>query len=134
VTFDVRKNRPWLIQWATASDPQIDFVWETRYVKGRGKWKDDRRSEAIRNYLNARWIIDHWHDLGDGDTLCDAFDPKTRTCLAYDDRPPICSNYPWYGQNPDAHSIASLRCSFCADVPKEDWPKGVRIQIRRKVA
>ena len=132
VTYDVRKGREFLIKWATAGDPRIDFVWKTRWLNGPARWTNERRPEAVRNHLDARWIIDHWHDLGDGDALCDAFDPKTRTCLAYDERPPVCSSYPWYDKPPDNGAIASLRCSFWADVPKEDWPKGVRIQLRRK--
>jgi hypothetical protein len=132
VTFDVHKGQAFLRSWAGAADPRIDYVWTNLYVKGPSKWKNDRRLEAIRNYLDARWIIDHWHDLGDGDALCDAFDPQTRTCLAYDERPPVCSDYPWYRKSPGNDQIASLRCSFWADVPKEEWPKGVRIQLRRK--
>lgn len=133
VTHDVRQSRAFVRGWAGAADPRIDYVWTNLYVK-ESKWREDRREEAIRNYLDARWMVDHWLDLGDGDALCDAFDPETRTCLAYDERPPVCSSYPWYGKPPDNGAIASLRCSFWADVPKEDWPKGVRIQLRRKVA
>ncbi len=52
---------------------------------------------------------------------CDAFDPITRTCQAYDQRPPVCRGYPWYGKAP-ADVELPLRCSFWADLPAELRP------------
>jgi Fe-S-cluster containining protein len=47
---------------------------------------------------------------------CDQFDPETRMCTAHDDRPPICSGYPWYGAEPNPNRALDPQCSFIADV------------------
>lgn len=54
---------------------------------------------------------------------CDRFDRETRQCTAYDDRPPMCSEYPHYGQ-PDPAKAIPLMCAFRADIglPVEDVP------------
>jgi len=70
---------------------------------------------------------EHWHEipeLGDYDVngkyfhayRCDVFDPHTRTCTAYADRPPICSGYPWYGAQPDRERVLDPWCAYQADV------------------
>jgi hypothetical protein len=48
---------------------------------------------------------------------CAKFDQHARTCTAYDDRPPICSGYPWYDDAPDPgrYSLDPV-CAFHADV------------------
>jgi hypothetical protein len=38
----------------------------------------------------------------------------TRTCTAHDDRPPICSGYPWYGLLAGSRWL-DPPCSFHAD-------------------
>jgi Fe-S-cluster containining protein len=74
---------------------------------------------------------DHWHVVSDHINLhsptgieyhlrCDVFNPNTRRCDAYDDRPPICSNYPAYGEpltpGHDKANAIPLICAFQADV------------------
>jgi Fe-S-cluster containining protein len=86
---------------------------------------------------NDRFIAQHWHPQGaivlDAETLlelrCDAFDPATRLCTAREDRPPVCRDYPWYGEDP----VTSGRgprlypdCSYLADVPPDQRPEGAR--------
>jgi Fe-S-cluster containining protein len=67
------------------------------------------------------FIEEHWVTVGrksDGWRFnCDQFDPKTRMCMAHDDRPPICQGYPWYGQRPTFEKADDLprTCSFRAD-------------------
>ena len=105
--------------------------WGERHEDGTRKWGEKDRATAVRNYEDATFILQHWHDLGDGDSLCDRFDPETRLCMAHDERPPICQDFPYYGENTaqkviDSLGEGDLRCSFWADVPKEQWPKGVR--------
>ncbi|MBU6427443.1 MAG: YkgJ family cysteine cluster protein [Cyanobacteria bacterium REEB65] len=39
---------------------------------------------------------------------CRNFDPLTRLCLRYDDRPPVCSGFPWYGKPPDADRLVGM--------------------------
>lgn len=48
---------------------------------------------------------------------CGYFDKATRQCTAYDDRPAMCRDYPFYGRQPQADSTMGGRCSFLADVP-----------------
>jgi len=53
---------------------------------------------------------------------CDQFDPKTRECLAHDDRPDLCSGFPWYGRDPGSPGRTQIaqvlppQCSYTADV------------------
>ena len=47
---------------------------------------------------------------------CDAFDPATRLCTAREQRPPICSRFPWYDKTPDQERELPGGCSFNADV------------------
>lgn len=77
---------------------------------------------------------DHWtststfEDDLDGEPVtvhrvrCDQYDPDTRSCMAHDTRPQVCSEFPWYGRDPNsegsrhiAHALAP-QCSFNADV------------------
>lgn len=46
---------------------------------------------------------------------CNMFNKETRECEAYDLRPPVCSDFPWYGKEPDDGSGLPLRCSFRPD-------------------
>jgi Fe-S-cluster containining protein len=91
-----------------------------------------------RPSANALFITQHWHpieawrDLKDGVSVtsarCDMFDPATRLCTAHESRPPICSRFPWYGDQPGADRAAPLprHCSFLADVPPDQRPSGAR--------
>ena len=79
-----------------------------------------------------QFFLDHWTSQSsrvdaDGVTVhhvrCDQFDRTTRTCLAHDRQPQVCSGYPWYGREEGdenrrpAEKALSPRCSFNADVP-----------------
>jgi Fe-S-cluster containining protein len=86
---------------------------------------------------SAVFIAQHWRPVSawrapDGviklDLRCDAFDPATRACMAYDHRPPVCRRYPWYGDSPTAERAADLypECSYLADVPPGQRPEGSR--------
>jgi Fe-S-cluster containining protein len=49
---------------------------------------------------------------------CDRYDAENNRCGAYDDRPPICARYPFYGRTPEAgehldHNV----CTYHDDVP-----------------
>lgn len=54
----------------------------------------------------AEWIWANWEPLkparnGDGVVLrCINYDVEARRCLAYGHRPPACSMYPFYGDDP----------------------------------
>lgn len=86
---------------------------------------------ADMNGPSGPFARQHWHVTAalDNDASptgseyhlrCDQFDPRTRRCGAYAVRPPICADYPRYGQplTPD-HAKADaipLVCAFQADV------------------
>jgi Fe-S-cluster containining protein len=65
---------------------------------------------------------------------CGFYDREHRACRAYDQRPAMCRNYPWYGAEPDAVtamanmwiSDAAPCCSYVADLPPSDRPPGAR--------
>jgi Fe-S-cluster containining protein len=99
--------------------------------------------------LDAKFILKHWRAFRvkrDGKTQwrysCDMFDTVTRKCTAHKDRPPICSNYPWYGKKPEGwmlsptpdESAKHVSCSYWFDIPKKDrpdWATPVRLRRRR---
>lgn len=77
---------------------------------------------------------EHWHQRAESpvpDHLafdCDQFDPDTRLCAAGKDRPPVCSQYPWYRDGPIAQRAIDLppHCSYLLDVPRAHRPEGAR--------
>jgi Fe-S-cluster containining protein len=92
-----------------------------------------------------RFIAAHWHPVsgwcgaeGGGqaapgvvrlDLRCDAFDPATRLCTARENRPPVCRDYPWYGDEPATSSRAATLypgCSYLADVAPSLRPDDAR--------
>ena len=74
---------------------------------------------------SAPFARKHWTVIEDHPCLpegiavavrCDGFNPTTRACTAYENRPPICSGFPWYGKAPDPQRALNLTCAFIADV------------------
>lgn len=47
---------------------------------------------------------------------CDLFDPETRKCTDYRNRPPICAGYPWYGDLPDPSKAMPHECGYGVDI------------------
>lgn len=47
---------------------------------------------------------------------CRHYDDASRTCRAYDQRPPMCADYPWYGMPPEPGKFLPPECSFRADI------------------
>lgn len=47
---------------------------------------------------------------------CRHYDPETRTCGNYENRPDVCRHYPWYGEPPNAGRALPEECSYNADV------------------
>lgn len=86
--------------------------------------------------FTGRVIKADWGTNDDGSTnyvtrfvyRCLKFDEVNRVCTAHDERPPMCSGYPWYGREPDPGSINrdETRCSYWLDVDPEERPEGVR--------
>jgi len=115
-------------------DARDDDVWAA-WVAGwesQGDPETPDRESWVRLQADARFIIEHWHGgrrAPNGTTkgwTCDRFDPETWLCTAYEERPPICSDFPWYDR-PAGHVDGGrwpLRCTFWADRPAEERPEG----------
>lgn len=59
---------------------------------------------------------------------CKQYDKENKLCMAHEQRPHVCSGFPWY--NKPIHNIAlrmHMSCSYWEDVPVEAWPDGVMI-------
>jgi Fe-S-cluster containining protein len=69
---------------------------------------------------DADFISKHWHeewrDERGARYRCDFFDPNHRECTAHDQRPGVCSGFPWYGEEPTRGRVAG-RCSYQWDLP-----------------
>lgn len=66
---------------------------------------------------------------------CRNFDRTTRRCTAYEDRPDVCRDYPYYGAKTLQPNIAlPAWCSFRADIgkPVEPEPDWQAIELTRK--
>lgn len=101
---------------------------------------------SVENRENAEFMLKHWRRITKAEAhrlqpylevfndqpiifwRCDAFDYTTRRCTAYDARPPICRDFPWYTYGPNTYGLAGLpRCGYWVDVPEEQRPVGVPI-------
>lgn len=105
--------------------------WNPRFV---GPEADADADAYVRE---AEFITRFWREVGpvpEGELdpaygpkwrfMCTMFNVEQRTCMAQENKPLVCSEYPWYGKAPRA-AIRSNRCSYWADVPREEWPEGV---------
>ena len=76
------------------------------------------------------FIANHWscisrdEDDRTYDYQCNKFNRVTRMCEAYDERPPICSDFPYYGKEPEDGRSFEKNCSFWWDV--KDRPAWAR--------
>lgn len=59
---------------------------------------------------------------------CDFYDRATRSCTAYEQRPPMCSQYPWYGGIPDPSAALPGPCEYHLDVGRTPVPNPTRRQ------
>lgn len=77
---------------------------------------------------NAAFAAKHWtlreHGINPPDETpvtwrmtCTKFDTTSRRCTAYEDRPPICADYPWYHAEPRPEAALDNVCTYHADVP-----------------
>lgn len=61
---------------------------------------------------------------------CRHFDRETRRCRIYERRPPMCRDYPWYGDPPDGSKALPPDCSYIEDVPEELRHPQMRERLR----
>jgi Fe-S-cluster containining protein len=114
VEFDMRawKRRPLTRKRLASGDPADDTTWQAWLDAG---WTPEHdRRVYIDDWYDAQFINLHWHPLGDGDALCDMFDAERRICTAYEQRPRICRDYPWY-RGVQSSPLYSA-CSYWADL------------------
>lgn len=60
---------------------------------------------------------------------CDNYEPETRRCMDYDNRPDVCRGFPWYGDGPDDHKVLPPTCSFNADIGMPVAPLDVPVTV-----
>lgn len=88
----------------------------------------------------------HWHEMSFAEAVemrpelvdgasgrffrCDVFDTEARACSDYDNRPPVCQRFPWYGRRPKPSQLTDVsRCSYWADIAPEDVPVHIRVKV-----
>jgi Fe-S-cluster containining protein len=94
-------------------------------------WVSHREAKAGCNARDLAFMLEHWTQVGlklvDGTSRyayrCDRFDEISRTCTAHSDRPPVCSDYPWYSHGPIAGHLSNPRCSYLLDLPPDQRPE-----------
>lgn len=58
---------------------------------------------------------------------CANWDGEHSRCRDYENRPPVCRNFPWYGREPgDENTMIESRCSYLLDVPPDQRSEGSR--------
>ena len=99
---------------ATDVDSSIPFI--------RDHWV--RRPGLAPDRVNAEFGGTAWD--------CDRYDPASGECLAHNDRPPVCSGFPWYAHGPNRDRITlDMVCTFHADLGRTVLPLTV---LAREVA
>jgi Fe-S-cluster containining protein len=79
----------------------------------------DMRADC--EFIETHWTVEERSlDGQDLRYVCDRFDAEARLCTAYEQRPPVCTNFPYYGRTaiPAPDRLPS-RCSFAFDVAPE---------------
>lgn len=120
-------------------DPRTDDGWsywlEHTTLSDGGRLAGQDRDAVLASYdpaghkrADADFVAAHFTEHCDGYWTCDAYDPERRECTAHQDRPPLCSGYPWYGDEPSAERAERVHqeCSYLADLPPADRPEGAR--------
>lgn len=96
------ENRRWVIEDLTPIPRRQGINATADYMTAGGKTVYGIKGEPVvlfSHFFTCKW-----------------FDTETRTCEAYDRRPPICSGYPWYDDEPDDSKTIPKECSYNADV------------------
>lgn len=48
---------------------------------------------------------------------CRWYDSASKECTNYENRPPLCVGYPWYGNGPNPAAALPHDCSYREDIP-----------------
>lgn len=96
-----------------------------------------RMSFAAGRYMRDATFIRRWMEpTGEVERVgsevrqvwrCLKFDPVERLCTAHDERPEMCSGYPWYGREPGVGGMPHEKhCSYLLDLPPDQRPEEAR--------
>lgn len=119
---------------------KIDFEVWTRAVAAARRFDPADLTDGDRAYwANAVFLASRCRVTGVRDRQvlleCANWDGAHDRCRAYEIRPPVCRDFPWYGREPgDGNVTLELRCSYLLDVPPEGRPEGARPLIPLTVA
>lgn len=153
------KMRAWAAL-ADFPDPRTARGWRDWRRVG---WTDDDRPRAIditygpdrTTVDDARFVSAHWTPtqpdpldalvarvMGVEPTVtavCDVYDSEHRRCSDWENRPPICRGFPWYGVEPTGEGaraafpharttvgLGTVGCSYLHDLPADQRPPNSR--------
>ena len=77
-------------------------------------WQQISKEEALA--INPH--LEVWTDRLKGRTFwtCTKFDAENNRCMIHDQRPGVCSNYPWYGRKPNREEpLYNPECGYAID-------------------
>lgn len=97
--------------------------------------------KAREHYHNGRYVVEHWTDRtldpdGIVSVRCPFYDKYTGACKNYDDRPPLCSGFPWYGKAPgEVTTVRQLPppCGYWEQISITSRPRGWRRFSQREI-
>jgi Fe-S-cluster containining protein len=77
-------------------------------------------------FVDGRWeFLPAWY------YRCDRYDPVAKACTAYDERPEMCSGYPWHDEPVDPNKSLPPQCAYNADVGRAVLSAEVDVELRR---
>jgi Fe-S-cluster containining protein len=112
------ENRRWVLEDLTMISRREGLTRSPYVKKGLTIFADENTGEAL-------WVWSFFYN-------CKHYDRETKQCRNYENRPPICSGFPWYDQPPDSTKALPFDCSYRADqgVPVTLMDKLSRRRIR----
>lgn len=88
---------------------------------------EELRAREAPPLADIEFMEEHWHPIGTMLTTivyrCDVYDPETRRCTDYENRPPVCRGYPGFGKELTPDQLWHYpQCEFWADIPSAERP------------
>ncbi|WP_161624347.1 YkgJ family cysteine cluster protein [Alicyclobacillus acidoterrestris] len=112
-------------------------------------------------YVNSRdwsFIGEHWRNISEDEAFhinpllrlqkevglidhdvwyyaCDMYDKSTHKCMAHDDRPPVCSEYPYYGRIKPTETMTwySATCGYINDETVSPGERQLMIALAEEI-
>lgn len=103
---------------------RIEAMTDQEIDPGQRKWAErcltamsTREAFAKAPWLRGRALRDRFEGFAQPFFFrCSNFDPETKRCTDYDNRPSMCRGYPWYGAPPRPDASLPPDCSFREDL------------------